>query len=407
MQHRDFRLMAFGQFVSLIGNSMQNSAVNWHVYNLTHDNFALGLVGLCRVVPIVILALYGGALSDTFDRRKLFALTQMGMLIFSAVLAIATLSGFDHDHLWIIYFSTAAIAGLTAVSNPASGALLPRLVPDEHLPNAISLNTVLFQIGFVAGPIVGGQLIALTGGAGVAYAFNALSFVAAIAAVLLIRVSGKVESPQKADAKAVREGMRFVRQTPLIWSTMLLDFFATFFSSAMALLPVYADSILHVGPLGYGLLYAAPALGASIGSLVMGQLGTIKRPGPVILIAVGMYGVSTIVFGFAQSFAVAAISLAMVGASDAVSTVLRNLLRQLLTPDRLRGRTLSINMIFFMGGPQLGEFEAGALAALTGPVFSVVSGGVGTIIVVGALALLVPALTRFEWNGRAVEEPAA
>ncbi|MHB8627521.1 MAG: MFS transporter [Aggregatilineales bacterium] len=398
LQHRDFRLVAAGQFVSLIGSSMQIAAVNWHVWNLTQNKLALGLVGLARVGPIIVLALYGGVLSDTFDRRRLFAITQTAMLIFSGVLALATLTGFDHDHLWVIYLATALISGANAVSQPSINAMLPRLVPEEHLPNAISLNTVLWQIGFVAGPIIGGQLIALTGNPGLAYVVNTLSFLGAIAAILLIHTSGKVEKAQKADTKAIREGLSFVRRTPLIWSTMILDFFATFFSSAMALLPVYSDQILGVGASGYGLLYAAPAIGSSIAALIMGQVGTIKRPGPVILIAVAMYGVATVLFGLSQTFAIALIALAAVGASDAVSTVLRNLVRQLLTPDRLRGRALSINMIFYMGGPQLGEFEAGALAQIAGPVFSVVSGGIATVVVVGVLALIVPSLRRFEWG---------
>jgi len=320
------------------------------------------------------------------------------MLIFSGVLALATLTGFERNHLWIIYLATALISGANAVGQPSISAMLPRLVPEEHLPNAISLNTVLFQIGFVAGPIIGGELIALTGSPGLAYVFNTLSFLAAIAAIVLIHTSGKVEKSQKADARAIREGLSFVWHTPLIWSTMLLDFFATFFSSAMALLPVYSDQILRVGASGYGLLYAAPSIGSSIAALIMGQLGTIKRPGPIILISVGMYGVATVLFGVSQTFLFALIALAAVGASDAVSTVLRNLVRQLLTPDRLRGRALSINMIFFMGGPQLGEFEAGALAQVAGPIFSVVFGGVATVAVVAVLALIVPSLRHFEWG---------
>ncbi len=403
---RDYRLIAVGQFVSLIGSSMQNAAVNWHIWDLTHDNFALGLVGLCRVIPIIVLALFGGVIADALDRRRLFAIAQALMLIFSGVLALATLTGFDREHIWIIYLSTALIAGTSVISNPALNALLPKLVPADRLASAISFNTITFQVGFVLGPVLAGQVIARFGsgnGPGIAYAFNAASFLAAIIAITLIHVSGKVEGQQKANADALREGLRFVRSTPLIWSTMLLDFFATFFSSAMALLPVYADQVLHVGADGYGILYAAPAVGAALGGIVMGQIGNVRRPGIVILISVMLYGVATIAFGLSATYIVALLSLAAVGCSDAISTVLRNLLRQLLTPDRLRGRSLSINMIFFMGGPQLGEFEAGALAAITSARFSVISGGIGAMIAVGIIALVVPRLRQFEWNPADIE----
>ncbi len=397
LQYRDFRLVAAGQFISLIGSSMQNAAVNWHVWNLTQDKFALGLVGLCRVIPIVLLALFGGVIADALDRRKLFAITQIAMLLFSGLLAVATLTGFASEHIWIIYLTTALLAGASAVSNPALTALLPKLVPTNALPNAIRLNTISFQVGFVVGPVLAVQVFARLG-PGLAYTFNAISFMAAIVAIALLRVSGKAENAQKANVQALREGLSFVRHTPLIWSTMLLDFFATFFSSAMALLPVYADQILHVGADAYGILYAAPAVGSALGAIAMGQVGTARRPGPILLGAVAVYGLATVAFGFSQTFLMALLSLAAIGCADAVSTVLRNLLRQLLTPDRLRGRTTSINMIFFMGGPQLGEFEAGALAAATSAPFSVISGGIGAILVVGLITLGVPALRTFEWG---------
>ena len=283
---------------------------------------------------------------------------------------------------------------------PARNALLPSLVPREHLPNAISLNTIMFQTAAVLGPSLGGALIAV-GSVGWVYIANAMSFMFVIVALLMMR-DVPARAPSEAGSRddvslhAALEGLRFVFRSPLIRSTMLLDFFATFFSSATALLPIFAQDILRVGARGYGWLYAAPAVGAVATSAAMVPLTErIERRGTALLWAVAGYGFATVVFGISRSFWLTFACLAMTGATDTVSMVIRNIVRQLETPDRLRGRMTGVNMVFFMGGPQLGELEAGAVANWFGAPFSVITGGAGCLVATAWVAASTPALRRY------------
>jgi len=259
----------------------------------------------------------------------------------------------------------------------------------------------MFQAASVVGPSIAGVVIAAAG-VGWVYVANALSFGCVIIALLMMRgVSGRPirEGHEPADdisLRAAQEGLKFVFASPLIRSTMLLDFFATFFSSASALLPIFAQDVLHVGAKGYGWLYAAPAVGAVAMSAAMIPLtNRIERRGPVLLWAVAGYGLATVVFGLSTWFWLTFVCLAMTGAMDTISMIIRNIVRQLETPDRLRGRMIGVNMVFFQGGPQLGELEAGAVANWLGPIFSVVSGGVGCVIAVAWVAASTPALRQY------------
>jgi MFS family permease len=398
LQHRNFRLIWIGQLVSMAGSMMQSAAILWHVSILVDPaqrGLALGLVGLVRVVPIVVFSLVAGVVADAHDRRRLMLLTQTGMLISAALLAWVAFAGVRA--VWPIYALAATGAAFGTFDNPARQALIPTLVPVADLPNAISLNAIMFQTASVVGPAAGGVLIGELG-IGWAYAFNAASFLCVIAAVLLMRgVPGHAEgSAGRISLAAAIEGLRFVFRTPLIRSTMLLDFFATFFASATALLPIFAQDILHVGARGYGVLSAAPSAGAIIASLVMVRaVDRIERRGPVLLWAIAFYGLATVVFGFSRLFVLSFLCLAMTGAADTVSMVIRNLVRQLATPDHIRGRMTSVNMIFFMGGPQLGELEAGLVASAWGPVLSVVSGGLGCLFVTAVVAARTPQLREY------------
>jgi MFS family permease len=384
LQHRDFRIYWAGQFVSTVGSMMQQAAIAWQVYLLTHSALALGLIGLFRVVPIVLLSLVGGVLADAIDRRKLLIATQSLLLVAAAVLSITTLS--HSVSIWLIYGLTAVVAGTLAFDSPARQAFLPSMVPPQHLPNALSLNSVTMQAGMVLGPSLAGVVIAASGVAAV-YAINAASFLAVLVALLIInppRVRGDI--PRISLAAAV-EGLRFVRRTPILLSTMMMDFVATFFSSATALLPIFARDILHVGSLGYGALYASPAVGAILASLAMTfYAGSIRNQGRVILLAVAIYGACTLGFGLSRIFAVSLVMLAGTGAADTVSMILRQTVRQLVTPDALRGRMTSVSMVFFMGGPQLGEFEAGVVARALTAQLSVISGGLATLLVTALIA---------------------
>ena len=401
LQHRNFRLIWIGLLVSFSGSMMQNAALLWHVSLLVspeRKGLALGLVGLVRVVPVIVFSLISGVVADAWDRRKLMLFTQTAAAVVSLVLATLAFSGLRVA--WPIYALAAMGSAVGAFDLPARQALVPMLVPREHLPNAITLNTIMFQTASVVGPAIGGVLIGTTG-VGWAYLANAISFACVIVALLMMRDVPAVEraaggSKDDVSLHAALEGLRFVFRSPLIRSTMLLDFFATFFSSATALLPIFAQDILRIGAQGYGWLYAAPAAGAMVTSALMVPLtDRIDRRGPVLLWAVAGYGLATVVFGLSRSFWLTFFCLAMTGATDTVSMIIRNIVRQFETPDRLRGRMIGVNMVFFQGGPQLGELEAGAVANWFGAPFSVVSGGIGCLIAVGWIAAATPMLRHY------------
>jgi MFS family permease len=398
LQHRNFRLLWFGQLVSFSGSMMQTAAILWHVSLLVPSNrraIALGMVGLVRIIPIVFFSIAGGAVADAWDRRRVMLGAQTAMGATAAVLAILTFRGLDD--VWAIYALAAIGSAAGAFDNPARSALIPTLVPREHLANAISLNGIMFQIASVTGPAAGGLIIA-TLGVGWVYAVNALTFVCVIAALLMMRAvpSRDAREPSDISVRAVREGLGFVFSSPVIRSTMLLDFFATFFASATALLPIFAQDVLRVGARGYGWLYAAPSVGAVLTSIVMVRsIERIERRGMVLLWSIMAYGAATIVFGLSRVFWLTFVCLAITGAADMVSTVLRHVIRQLDTPDHLRGRMTGVNMVFFMGGPQLGELEAGSVAQWLGPRASVVIGGIGCLIATGWIAVRTPALRHY------------
>ncbi len=393
LRHRDFRLLWLGQLISQAGSMMQVVAINWHISALTNYNpLALGLVGLSRVAPLIFFSLVGGAMADAHDRRKVMLITQSAMALLAAVLGFLTDRGLQL--VWPIYLLNALAASASAFDSPARQAFIPSLVPREHLSNALSLNSIMFDVATIVGPMLAGLIIGVRDVA-IVYWLNAISFLAVIGALLIMHPTQQ-EIKRSASVGAVKEGLRFVFHQPIVRSTMLLDFFATFFSSANQLLPIFAAQILRVGAIGYGLLTAAAAIGSLLAGSVMGFLTHIRRPGAVILWAVVIYGLATVLFGISHSFIISLLMLATTGASDTVSMILRQTIRQVVTPDELRGRMTSVNMIFFTGGPQLGELEAGVVAALLGAPLSVISGGIGCLIAVGITAWKAPLLRKFD-----------
>ena len=396
LQHRDFRLLWIGQMISVTGSQMQLVAINWHVYLLTKSPLALGGVGLVRILPIIVCSLFGGVVADAVDRKRLMLATQTLMLISATALAVMTATGLQS--IWPIYALTAIASAALAFDNPARQAMLPTLVPVGDFPNAVSLGIIVFNSAMIVGPALAGLLLSLRGPA-LIYGINAVSFVAVIIALLLMRASGRAHVDEQApqiSLGALGEGLRFVWRTPIIVQTMTLDFVATFFASATALLPIFAAEILNVGARGLGLLAAAPGTGSIIAGLAMARIGITKKQGRIVLASVAIYGAATVVFGLSRWFWLSLLMLAITGASDTVSTVLRQTIRQLVTPNHLRGRMTSVNMIFFMGGPQLGEMEAGAVAALIGATLSVVTGGVGCLIAVAGASLWAKDLMRYD-----------
>lgn len=397
LRHRDFRLLWLGQIVSVTGSQMQFVAINWHVYLLTKSAFALGLVGLFRGLPIIICSLAGGVIADAVDRKRLMIVTQTVMLLTAALLAAGTLRGLES--VWPIYVLSAIAAAAQAFDTPARQAFMPTLVPDEDFPNAVSLGIIVFNVAIILGPAIAGFILAETGPA-IIYGVNALSFLAVIAAIIAMRTSGKPDLQrgrrEALSFGALKEGLRFVWHTPIIVQTMTLDFAATFFASATLLLPIFAQERLHVGARGYGFLAAAPAIGSVLTALVMARIGSFRKQGRLVVASVAVFGVATAGFGVSTVYWLSLLMLAITGAADTVSTVLRQTIRQLVTPNHLRGRMTSINMMFFMGGPQLGELEAGSVAAIIGAPLSVVVGGLGSLICAAIAAVKSKSLMEFE-----------
>jgi MFS family permease len=408
LRHRNFRLIWLGLLASFTGSFMQNAALLWHVSLLVpaeRRGLALGFVGLAKIAPVVVFSMVAGVLADAWDRRRLMLVTQAASVGTAAALAALTFAGLTT--VWPIYLLAAIGAAVGAFDLPARQALVPTLVPREHLPNAIGLNSIMLQTASIAGPAIAGVIIAGSS-VGWVYVANAVSFLAVVAAILMMRdVPSRAPNSSTDDegvsVRAALEGLRFVFRSPLMRSTMLLDFFATFFASATALLPIFAQDVLHVGPRGYGWLFAAPAVGSLLASAAMVPLtDAIERRGATLLWSVVGHGVATVVFGASRAFWLTFACLALVGASDTVSTVIRNVIRQLETPDHLRGRMTGINMVFFQGGPQLGELEAGAVANWFGAPASVVSGGIGCLLATGWIASSTPMIRHYRKSGPVV-----
>lgn len=395
-RHPKFTLLWAGLLISIAGSQMQVAALHWHVRELTGtpNPLALGFIGLARILPVIFFSLFGGALADSFNRRSILLVTQTFMALTAAALAWLTFRG--QIQLWHIYALTALQAAAMAFDGPARQAIVPNLVPAEDLPSAFSLNSIAFNTGAVIGPVLSGVVI-FTLGQAYTYAFNAVSFLAVIGAVLAIgSIPQNLQSGSRVSLQAIAEGVRFILSRRIILSTMVMDFFATFFASANTLMPIVARDILQVDELGYGLLTAAQSIGSVTAGLVISQFTGLRKQGPLFLIAVGIFGLATIFFGLANSFNAAFAALLLVGAADTVSTIIRNTIRQLQTPDEIRGRMTSINQIFFQGGPQLGEVEAGIAASLGGVPFALISGGFGTLLAAALIVRKWPELWRYD-----------
>jgi MFS family permease len=426
LRYRDFRLLWIGQLFTIAGNQMQFIAVNWHVYTLLSgetvalplfgrqvelgvEALGLGVLGLVRILPVILFGMVGGVLADIHDRRRLILSSQAAAALFAGALAAVTLSG--GVAIWLLYALTAAISATGAFETPAQQALLPQLVPRAHFTNAVSLNQLLSQLGGIGAPALAGLLVARFP-IGLVYALNAVSFLVVLGTVGLMRYRAEAQEESLVSARptlsaeSVAEGLRFVRRTPIIWATMLLDFLATFFSSARTMLPLVAGELLGLGAEGYGLLATAQPAGSLLAGLALSLRREIRRQGPVLLWSVAVYGLATALFGLSTAFWLSYALFGLTGAADTVSTVIRQTLRQMLTPDHLRGRMVGVNMIFFMGGPQLGELEAGLVAALFGVGFSVVSGGVVTVLLTAWVAWSFRVLREYD-AGVSEREPAA
>ena len=396
-----FRNYLFGAFVSETGNQMQTVAVAWQVYELTRNPASLALIGLANLLPILILSLIGGITADKIDRKKILIISQSSMAILAFSLFLLT--SFHLINPYFIYLILLLSGVAQSFSMPARQAILPNLVPGNYFMNAISLHTLQFQGATMIGPAVAGLLIAGFG-VGTVYFFNGFSFLIFIASILGIKASLNVEHKDvEFNLKSILDGVKFVFKTPILYSTMVLDFLATFFGTANILMPVFAKDVLYVGPQGLGLLYSAPAMGGVIAGIMLSSIGKLKNQGRIILGAVILYGLATIGFGISKALPISLAFLVLVGFGDMTSTIIRNTIRQMVTPDHLRGRMVSIMRIFFQGGPQLGEIEAGFLAKAIGGPATVVVGGVGVVLITSIIAWKNKGLRNYQ--GKLVGQP--
>lgn len=323
---------------------------------------------------------------------------QSTLAIFAFILAAATFT--KSVNPLIIFIITAITAIAVSFDIPSRQALIPNLVNKKHLANAMSLNVIMFHVSAIVGPMIAGLLISKYDLENI-YAINALSYLAAIISILFIKAKGDAKDKSGVfSLTSIKQGVVFVKSKTIIWSTMILDFFSTFFSSAQALFPIFAKDILHVGPQGLGLLYSASSLGALLAGFAIAHIGTLSQQGKILLISVSLYAIGTVIFGTSKFFPLSLLALLIIGAGDSISAIIRNTIRQLATPDYIRGRMTSINMIFFLGGPQLGEFQAGLLAAYLGAPLAVVFGGFGTLVVVGIIAITIPVLRNYNNHTR-------
>jgi MFS family permease len=397
---REYRWLWGGLVVSGIGNQITRIALPYQVFVLTGSTLAVAALTVVQLIPILVFALGAGSLADAFDRRRLLILTQTGLLVTSAALAILAWQEAGPATLPLVLVLAFIGAGLGAVDQPARSASVPRLVPRERLPAAIALNQVVNTLTAIVGPAVGGLLIAWVGLAG-AYAVDVVTFSATLLALFRISPIPPLAAAQRPGLAAIREGLRFARDRRAILGTFAIDLNAMVFGRPVSLFPVLALEVFRVGPEGFGLLSAAPAAGAFVGAMLSGWVSRVHRIGRGIFWAVAAWGSAIVAFGLVTvSFPLALVCLALAGASDIVSAVLRNTLVQLETPDSLRGRVISIHSLVVSGGPRLGDVRAAVTAALVGPQLAVVSGGVLVLVGAWVLARWLPSLAGYTLDSR-------
>jgi MFS family permease len=392
---RDFRLFLSGHLLSTLVIQMQTTAVGWRLYEKTNSELALGMVGLVQIIPILGLALPAGQAADRFDRRKI--LTIATTLAVTASFGLAAVNMWSSASVRLIYACLFLNGLARAFQSPARSSLMPQLVPEQIFSNAVSWYVSGFELSSMAGPALAGSLIYLLGGVTPIFAVAGLGNVIYLVMLAnLTRRSYAAESRAgQANLRTVVAGFKYVWNTRLLLGTMSLDLFAVLLGGAVALLPVYAKDILGVGPAGFGALQAAPSLGAITMAMLTTHLPPFRKAGKALLWAVAGFGMATIVFGLSRNFWLSLAMLFLTGAFDNISVVVRQTLVMILTPDEMRGRVSAVNGMFISASNELGRFESGGVAALFGPVFSVVGGGVGTLIVVATVAFSSPQLRRF------------
>ena len=377
----------------MLGANMRLVAVPWQVFQMTRSSVAVGVIGLVEVVPLILISVFGGVIADKVDRRKLIGAAQVGLTLTSAALALVALS--DRPSLVWIYVLTALSSSLNAIDRPARNAMVPMLVSPGKVSAAMALRQVVFQITQIAGPAIGGLLIASVG-VGTVYWIDSVTFLAALYALRWVPPCPPVGSENDpAPWAAVVEGLRFAFTNKLILSIFLIDLVAMIFGMPRAAFPALAESSFGMGAEGVGLLYAAPSMGALVAALASGWVGRVVRQGRAVLVAVTLWGAAITAVGLVLfSLPLTLFFLALAGAADVVSAIFRGTMLQEATPDRLRGRVSALNIMVVTGGPRLGDLEAGVVAGTVGAGPSVVIGGAACLLGTAAVAGAFPSLRR-------------
>ncbi|HEX9787885.1 MAG TPA: MFS transporter [Candidatus Binatia bacterium] len=388
LRHRDFRVLWFGLLLSSVGSQFTQVAMAWQIYEITDSPLQIGMIGLVRAVPQMVILLFGGLLADAMNRRKLMMVTQASLFCVSAALALLTSAG--QITPLKLYVVTVFLALFSSLESPSRQAIVTNLVPAEDLSRAFAIFSTQRQIATIAGPSIAGVVLAF-GGPSACYAVDALSWLIMLASLALIRT----RLPERGGWRTItldslRAGFRFVWSHAVIFPFLMMDFGVNIFGTVRSLFPIYARDILAVGPPGLGVLYAASAAGALLGALGFSLWGPARQAGRWILLGVMIYGLSLLVFASSHIFWLSVLLLVVSGIGDTISAILRSTINQLSTPDELRGRMASINSIFTNSGPQLGQFQAGALAALIGAELAATSGALLILLIVGVLVARFP-----------------
>ena len=393
LRHRDYRLLLIGRFITSFGNEMLTFAIGWEIWLRTQSAFALGMVGLVQVVPVILLSLPAGHIADQYNRKRIVLIAEIVFAI--CVLGLGWLS-YTEGSVYLVYALLLGIGIARAFNEPASSTLVPETVPPHLFASAATWNTSVWHFASITGPALAGVLIGFFNAVTFIYIFAA--FGAVVFVILLTMIQGRklALAEKSATWAALKEGFRFMRDTKIILAAITLDMFAVLFGGAVALLPIYATDILKVGAQGMGIMRAAPSVGALIMAVVIAHVPPMKQAGKTLLLAVAGFGIATIIFGISTSFILSVAMLGLLGALDNISVVIRGTLLLTHTPDHMRGRISAVNGIFIGISNELGAFESGVAASLLGPIGAVVFGGIGTIVVVLTIARIFPSMRNLK-----------
>jgi MFS family permease len=390
LRHRDYRLLYAAQFVSLLGTMITYVALPYQMYRLTGSSWSVGLLGLAELVPLLATAFIGGALADAVDRRRIALATDIGLAAGSATLALIAAAGAS---AWLIYLAAAWMSAVSGLQRPAMESLVPRLVDKGQLHAAAALALIRGSVGMIAGPAIGGVLIA-SAGLTATYLADVLSYAVSLLCLWMIRAVPPPEGAERPSLAAVREGFKYARSRQELVGTYVVDFVAMVFGMPLALFPAVSDRL--GGPSVLGLLYAAPAVGALGASLTSRWAPRVQRHGLAVMLAATVWGLAIIGFGFCETLWPALAYLALAGGADGISGIFRMTMWNQTIPDALRGRLASIEMVSYMSGPLLGHVEAGAVAAAFGVSASVISGGALCVVGVLACGVWLPQFLRYD-----------